>query len=64
MIFAGPHANNGAEVAMYRIALNVAIPFYRREVVRTRHVLPADERFLDAITESGNQPEELRFCTS
>jgi len=49
---------------MYRIALNVAIPFYRREVVRTRHVLPADERFLDAITESGNQPEELRFCTS
>ena len=25
---------------MYRVALNVAISFYRRERVRTRHVLP------------------------
>ena len=44
---------------MYRIALNVAISFYRRESARTRHVLPADERFLDAIDESANQPEEV-----
>src|SRR5580658_4325081 len=36
---------------MYRIALNVAISFYRRESVRTRHVLSgADERLLEAIT--------------
>src|SRR5271166_2986918 len=41
---------------MYRIALNVAISFYRRESVRTRHVLPADEHLLDAIDESANQP--------
>jgi RNA polymerase sigma factor (sigma-70 family) len=44
---------------MYRIALNVAISFYRRESTRTRHVLPGDERFLDAIDESANQPEEV-----
>src|SRR5271166_5191590 len=41
---------------MYRIALNVAISFYRRESTRTRHVLPADEHLLDAIDESANQP--------
>jgi RNA polymerase sigma factor (sigma-70 family) len=28
---------------MYRIALNVAISFYRRESVRTRHVVPGSE---------------------
>jgi RNA polymerase sigma factor (sigma-70 family) len=47
---------------MYRIALNVAISFYRREKVRTRHVLSgADERLLEAIDETSNQPEEVQL---
>jgi RNA polymerase sigma factor (sigma-70 family) len=47
---------------MYRIALNVAISFYRHEKVRTRHVLSgADERLLEAIDETSNQPEEVQL---
>jgi RNA polymerase sigma factor (sigma-70 family) len=34
---------------MYRIALNVAISFYRRESTRTRHVISDDEKVLDAV---------------
>jgi len=36
---------------MYRVALNVAISFVRREQTRTRHVLSDDERVLEAIDE-------------
>src|SRR5450432_984704 len=43
---------------MYRIALNVAISFYRRESTRTRHVIADDEQVLDAIDETRNQPED------
>lgn len=32
---------------MYRIALNVAISFYRRESARTRHVVPGGEALLN-----------------
>ena len=46
---------------MYRIALNVAISFYRREKTRTRHITSADERFLEGMVEDGKQPEEIRF---
>jgi RNA polymerase sigma factor (sigma-70 family) len=46
---------------MYRIALNVAISFYRRENTRTRHVIPADERLLEAIDDAHSQPQEIRI---
>jgi RNA polymerase sigma factor (sigma-70 family) len=46
---------------MYRIALNVAISFYRRETTRTRHVISDDERVLDAVDETRSQPEEIRL---
>ena len=46
---------------MYRIALNVAISFYRREKTRTRHLTVADERFLEGIVEAGEAPEEIQF---
>lgn len=37
---------------MYRVALNVAISFTRREVVRRTHVIPADGRVLETSDES------------
>lgn len=43
---------------MYRIALNVAISFYRRESTRARYVLSADERLVDAIDATASQPSE------
>jgi|ERR1700722_3500726 RNA polymerase sigma factor (sigma-70 family) len=46
---------------MYRTALNVAISFYRRESVRTRHVVSGDEHLLDAIDETANPSEEIQF---
>lgn len=46
---------------MYRIALNVAISFYRREDTRTRHVFSDEERVLQAVHESERQPEEVRL---
>ena len=44
---------------MYRIALNVAISFYRRENRRTRYVIAGEEHLLEAIDETTNQPEEI-----
>src|SRR5580700_5056398 len=46
---------------MYRIALNVAISFYRRENRRTRYVISDEERLLEAIDETKTQPEEIRL---
>ena len=46
---------------MYRIALNVAISFYRRETVRERYVVSSSEQVLEAIDLSDRQPEELRI---
>src|SRR5580704_2264270 len=40
---------------MYRIALNVAISFYRRESVRKKHLLPGSEHMLEAIDEAGDR---------
>lgn len=44
---------------MYRIALNVAISFYRRESVRTRHVVPGSEHLLEASGGTENRSEEV-----
>jgi RNA polymerase sigma factor (sigma-70 family) len=44
---------------MYRIALNVAISFYRRETMRTRHVRSAGEHVFEAIDETESQTEEI-----
>ncbi len=46
---------------MYRIALNVAISFYRREDARIRHVFSDDERLLSAIDQTANQPAEMQL---
>jgi RNA polymerase sigma-70 factor (ECF subfamily) len=46
---------------MYRIALNVAISFYRRESTRTRHVISGEEHLLEAANETESQPEEIRL---
>jgi RNA polymerase sigma factor (sigma-70 family) len=46
---------------MYRIALNVAISFYRRERTRTRHVLSTHERLLDVIDDTSSQAPEIRI---
>jgi RNA polymerase sigma factor (sigma-70 family) len=45
---------------MYRIALNVAISFQRRERTRTRHLIWDDERVLDAVDETESQPDDVR----
>jgi RNA polymerase sigma factor (sigma-70 family) len=46
---------------MYRIALNVAISFYRRESTRTRYVISDEERVLQAVGVAENQPDDLRL---
>jgi RNA polymerase sigma factor (sigma-70 family) len=51
----------GFSTWMYRIALNVAISFYRRESVRTRHVLPGSEHLLEAIDDTGSLSEEVQM---
>jgi RNA polymerase sigma factor (sigma-70 family) len=44
---------------MYRIALNVAISFYRRVSTRTLHVISNEEHLLEAIDDTDSQPEEI-----
>ena len=44
---------------MYRIALNVAISFYRRESTRTRHVFLSDEELLEVAVKTEDQSEDL-----
>ena len=46
---------------MYRIALNVAISFYRRESTRTRYVILDEKHVLEAIDETECPPEEIRL---
>jgi RNA polymerase sigma-70 factor (ECF subfamily) len=45
---------------MYRIALNVAISFYRGESARTRHVISGHQHLLEAADETENQPQDVR----
>jgi RNA polymerase sigma-70 factor (ECF subfamily) len=44
---------------MYRVALNVAISFVRREVTRTRHVISADGRVLEASDEAAAKTADV-----
>ena len=44
---------------MYRIALNVAIFFYRRENTRSRHILPDELHLLNAVDEAAKQNPEM-----
>ena len=46
---------------MYRVALNVAISWYRRERTRTSHILPADERLLDVAEATEPEPDDIRL---
>src|SRR5580658_9368005 len=46
---------------MYRVALNVAISWYRRERTRTQHIVPAGERLLDVAGESETQSDDIRL---
>jgi RNA polymerase sigma-70 factor (ECF subfamily) len=47
---------------MYRIALNVAISFYRRESTRTRHVVSGEPHLLEtAVDETERQRDELQL---
>ena len=46
---------------MYRIALNVAISFYRSESARGRLVVADEERVLAAVDPGGAEPEEVRL---
>jgi RNA polymerase sigma-70 factor (ECF subfamily) len=46
---------------MYRVALNVAISFYRSESTRTRHVISDEQRLLESADESQSQPEDVRL---
>jgi RNA polymerase sigma-70 factor, ECF subfamily len=39
---------------MYRVALNVAISFYRRENTRSRHILSDELKMLNAVEETEN----------
>ena len=44
---------------MYRIALNVAISFYRRESTRSRHVISSDKHLLEASFRTEDQSEDI-----
>ena len=46
---------------MYRVALNVAISFYRRESTRTRHVISDEQHLMDAADETQSRPDEIRL---
>jgi len=45
---------------MYRIALNVAISYYRRDSTRTRYVISDEDRLLDAADDTETQSEQMR----
>jgi RNA polymerase sigma factor (sigma-70 family) len=44
---------------MYRVGLNVAISFYRRERVRSHRVTAGDQRLLESIPEAERPDEDL-----
>src|SRR5580658_1796793 len=46
---------------MYRVALNVAISWYRRERTRAQHIVPAGERLLDVAEATEPVPEDIRL---
>ena len=46
---------------MYRVALNVAISWYRRERTRARHMVPEGERLLEVASERETQSDDIRL---
>ncbi|HEY6341660.1 MAG TPA: RNA polymerase sigma factor [Bryobacteraceae bacterium] len=44
---------------MYRVGLNVAISFYRRERVRLHHVTAGDQRLLESIPDAERSDEDV-----
>lgn len=46
---------------MYRVALNVACSFWRREQTRTRRLIHGDERLMDVAEERESEPDEIRL---
>lgn len=46
---------------MYRVALNIAISWYRREKTRTNHILPAGERLLNVAEAAEVETDEIRL---
>jgi RNA polymerase sigma factor (sigma-70 family) len=46
---------------MYRIALNVAISFYRRESTRNHYVFSGGDRLLEVVDEAASQSPEVAF---
>jgi RNA polymerase sigma factor (sigma-70 family) len=46
---------------MYRIALNVAISFYRRESVRSRHIVPHTEQLLETVAVKAEVSDEVQL---
>lgn len=59
--FASFDARGQFSTWMYRVALNVAISFYRLESTRTKHVISDDQRLLNVSDESTSQSEDLRL---
>jgi RNA polymerase sigma factor (sigma-70 family) len=45
---------------MYRIGLNVAISFYRKESARTRYILSDEGQLLTAVDETADQSSEIQ----
>jgi len=45
---------------MYRVGLNVAISFYRKDSARTRHILSDDGQLLNAIDQSAYPSSEIQ----
>jgi RNA polymerase sigma-70 factor (ECF subfamily) len=46
---------------MYRIALNVAISYYRSESTRGRHIISDEGPLLEAADSAGSEPEEIQL---
>jgi len=46
---------------MYRIALNIAISFYRSEGVRTRHVIPGEQFLMESVADTERPSDEVRL---
>ena len=46
---------------MYRIALNVAISFYRPENTRTRYIISSDDHLLEVADKTEDQSEDVRL---
>jgi RNA polymerase sigma factor (sigma-70 family) len=46
---------------MYQVALNVAISYYRSEVVRRRYVISDEAQLLNAVGQADEEPKEVEL---